>query len=890
MRSIVMWCLLATLLFQAGAAAQTKEQGERHRPVSERQEFHRRSGLDNLFHRIETSRIVRIAYLGGSITEAGGGWRDLTFNWFRLNYPKTVFTQISAGIGGTGSDLGAFRVEEEVLKEKPDLLFVEFAVNDAARSPEDIIRSMEGIIRKTRRSNPLTDICFVYTIAEAQCNLLLEGRLHPAVVAMEQVADRYGIPSIHMGIRVAHLLKEGKLVFAAPADRNDSVIVFTQDKVHPLSESGHPLYAAVVAKYLEKMRNNRKAAAHPLPSPLTADNWEHARMIGLGEISRVGEWNEVPADHPTFRSFIQRLPGIWKGTPGSRLTFRFRGTTLGLYDVMGPGTGSLKVTVDGNELEVPRFDRYCTYWRLANRVLFDRLEDTEHEVVIEVTDTRLDKPTILTEANLDKYRKNPGDYTETNVYIGRLLLVGELLPGGDRQPEKRLSILGLGDSITEGSDFFHCYLYPLWEKLLAGGYEVDFVGPRESKCRIGTLKHAGFGGKHAEFLDAAIDTLYRNHPADIVLLHTGHNHFDTENPVAGIVAAQESIIRKIKAIRPEAKILVAQVITSGKLPKYSYIPALNTALAQMVGRIGSADVVLVDQASGFDWETETIHDKVHPNAAGAEQMASVWYDAIHKLVPPSVSPYHPERLTYKETDSLRLQLHLFRPEGMGVKAEKRPAIVFFFGGGWQLGTPLQFYRECAYYAAKGMVAVTVDYRISWLDHTTPFDAFEDAKDALRWLRTHAADCGIDPDRIAVAGASAGGQLAAALGVIGTEKEEGKAYQPNLMLLYYPVVDNSDTGYGTPEMKRRYTEISPLHRLHAGVPPSLFLLGDKDPIIPVSTARAFKQRCDAVGVACEVHILEGAGHPLFLYREPLTPVFNTVRKLSDVFLQEHGYIR
>ena len=92
-------------------------------------EFHQRCGLPNVFYKIKTQRQVRIGYIGGSITEAKDGWRDITFNWFRLTYPQTAFYQVNATIGGTGSNLGVFRMEHDVFTGKPYLLFVEFAVN-----------------------------------------------------------------------------------------------------------------------------------------------------------------------------------------------------------------------------------------------------------------------------------------------------------------------------------------------------------------------------------------------------------------------------------------------------------------------------------------------------------------------------------------------------------------------------------------------------------------------------------------------------------------------------------------------------------------------------------------------------------------------------------------
>ncbi|MEI6074845.1 MAG: alpha/beta hydrolase [Verrucomicrobiota bacterium] len=88
--------------------------------------------------------------------------------------------------------------------------------------------------------------------------------------------------------------------------------------------------------------------------------------------------------------------------------------------------------------------------------------------------------------------------------------------------------------------------------------------------------------------------------------------------------------------------------------------------------------------------------------------------------------------------------------------QPRPTIIFFFGGGWTVGTPIQFYPECAHFADEGYIAISADYRIASVNHTTPFDGVTDGKSAIRWVRQHAAELGLDPARIVAAGASAGG--------------------------------------------------------------------------------------------------------------------------------------
>jgi acetyl esterase/lipase len=309
----------------------------------------------------------------------------------------------------------------------------------------------------------------------------------------------------------------------------------------------------------------------------------------------------------------------------------------------------------------------------------------------------------------------------------------------------------------------------------------------------------------------------------------------------------------------------------------------------MVKKMYNPDIVLVDQASGFNWQKNTISDKVHPNPEGADHIAKVWFDAIKQLLPEPPQSFLPEILSYKKTEHRDLNLHVFKTEQVQ-EGEKRPAIIYFFGGGWSVGTPLQFYRECAYYTSKGMVAIAADYRIAYLDHSTPFESVEDAKDAIRWIRENAEKWNIDPERIVGAGASAGGHLAATAGILNDKSEERKnsSSKPNLLLLYYPVVDNSEKGYGTDRMKKRYMEISPLHNIRKGVPPALFIVGTEDHLIPVETAQEFKNKMKEAGSYCELHLVEGAGHPIFYYAKDLTADYYTIRKITDDFLLKYKF--
>lgn len=195
-----------------------------------------------------------------------------------------------------------------------------------------------------------------------------------------------------------------------------------------------------------------------------------------------------------------------------------------------------------------------------------------------------------------------------------------------------LSILGLGDSITEGGPEFFSYLFPLDSLLKQAGYQPRFIGPRRSVQGGDTLYHAGFSGKTAEFLAARIDSIYTAFPADIVLLHSGHNHFQEEHPVPGILQAQRTIIQTIKKKNPHALVLVAGVISSGKLPKYAYIPELDASIERMVDSLKDPTVVFVNQSRQWDWTRYTIYDKVHPNRTGAGVIAARWLDTITSVL------------------------------------------------------------------------------------------------------------------------------------------------------------------------------------------------------------------------------------------------------------------
>ncbi len=188
------------------------------------------------------------------------------------------------------------------------------------------------------------------------------------------------------------------------------------------------------------------------------------------------------------------------------------------------------------------------------------------------------------------------------------------------------TVLALGDSITGGGKNFVCYREVLLPELRKKGAAFEFIGPN----RDSSSAHAGYGGKNTKYLLSISKDIYRKYPADILMVHSGHNSFSKNKPVPGIVRDTEALLENVREINPNVTILLAQVIPAGKLPKYSYIAQLNKELESLATRLSKRgfNIMLVNHANGFDWKTDTVSDKVHPNAAGAKKMADKWMDAL----------------------------------------------------------------------------------------------------------------------------------------------------------------------------------------------------------------------------------------------------------------------
>lgn len=246
---------------------------------------------------------------------------------------------------------------------------------------------------------------------------------------------------------------------------------------------------------------------------------------------------------------------------------------------------------------------------------------------------------------------------------------------------------------------------------------------------------------------------------------------------------------------------------------------------------------------------------------------------------------------YKELDTVRLYVEVHTPKDAGNKVD-RPAMVFFFGGGWVGGDRHHFLHHAKYFSQRGLVCFLVDYRTKSKQGTTPFEALKDAKSALRFIRKNALEFGIDANKIIAAGGSAGGHLAAATALIQKYNEVSDDVSisciPNALVLFNPVIDNGPGGYGHERIGHAYKEFSPLHNIQKGAPPTLLLLGTQDRLIPVATAEYYRTVMQKVGSRCELKLYEREDHGFFNYGN-----FDRYRETlleADRFLQSLGYLQ
>lgn len=325
---------------------------------------------------IQGKKDCKVGFIGGSITEGAGSstrtkrYASQLVTLLQEHYPDVAFSEINAGIGGTGSNLGLFRAERDLISKEPDIVFVEFSVNDSDTYTE---RYMESLVRYMRRYRAELPIVFVYTLNKPiYADYYAKGILGPVAALQEKIAKHYGIPSVPAAIPLCRAIGS-----------EEHYGEYLTDNVHP-NDKGHKIYADAIMDVLADA-----AFSFPSPTPLNVIVSEKPTMV-TAEDDTVS-FAEFPKSYNNFYGRFSTYFYAYK--PGASLTFAFDGKAIGIYHTIEKDSGDFEFSIDGGAWEKrSTWDIYALRFNRVNySILKDDLEEGHHVLRLRVLEEKAEK-------------------------------------------------------------------------------------------------------------------------------------------------------------------------------------------------------------------------------------------------------------------------------------------------------------------------------------------------------------------------------------------------------------------------------------------------------------------------------------------------------------------
>ena len=296
--------------------------------------------LAKVFRKAQAGEPITVAYLGGSITQGSTAgpttcYAYLTTEWLKELFPDSEITYVNAGIGATGSYIGVFRTDRDVLSKSPDLVFVDFSVNDTTEHTDRNIASYDGVLRKlwTADSKPA-----IVTIAMTQDNGTSFQEYH------SEICRAYDIPMISYHDAIMDVIEKGHIVWKDISD----------DNIHP-NVTGHSVLTEIITSYLESVIDDLDSIDTENESdfsvPYNTDKYESARLIvpGAPEVTGDTGWETFTDDN--FGNFggywrVSSKDGSFDGV--EPLTFEVEGSSIGIFfGKMVKNGGRFDIAVNG---------------------------------------------------------------------------------------------------------------------------------------------------------------------------------------------------------------------------------------------------------------------------------------------------------------------------------------------------------------------------------------------------------------------------------------------------------------------------------------------------------------------------------------------------------------
>lgn len=389
MKSVLVLFVSLSILAITNVKAQVAKKYDFDSSTTE--ELRGRDGLPNFFRKLKEGKDVKVGYIGGSITN-GGMWRDKSIEWLKKEYPKANITQVNAAIGGTGPEYGACRIQNHLLVHNPDMVFIEYRVNNGGAYQG---RALAGLIPQIWKNNPNTEICIVYTIAKGMIEDISKGNQTRAGKFMEPVANHYGLPSIEFGLEVVKLLKEDKLVFQKGDKPVEGRILFSNDGTHPI-EAGHDIYRDVLVRSLKAIENIGTPGPNVIPDPMVDNIFSNASMVPVTKASFSSNWKNADLNVSGEVDINDDLTDKNGGAKtlfdkamqttkiGESFTFKWDGFLLG-FTALLEAKGDIQVEVSTDDEPSKVFDMKSTSGKPQEKYIFlDEIKKGSHTTTVKL--------------------------------------------------------------------------------------------------------------------------------------------------------------------------------------------------------------------------------------------------------------------------------------------------------------------------------------------------------------------------------------------------------------------------------------------------------------------------------------------------------------------------
>jgi lysophospholipase L1-like esterase len=348
-----------------------------------------RRNIGSFFTKLRTKKEVTIAYFGGSATAGAGdtaktSYRILVTEWLRSRNTQAQIKEINAAVDGTGALYGAMRARRDVIAHKPDLVFIEFASDDAGEKESAVKRAVEGIVRQFLTVSQPPEIVFLYT-TNAKRNTQTDW--------YEAVASYYRLPALNLQDVTWKMIESGQTTPSA----------FWKDGIHPL-DAGSKIYARLIIDYLtEQEKLTPSPITRSLPPPFLSDELTYGELVPCAQLKHDALWKVEASNDRALPSTL-----LTSDKPGNVIETLFEGTIVGLVYRAGPDAGTIECLIDGRPAPAPldRIDAYDSTHHLATRIIAGGLGPGEHKLTIKI--------------HSEKNPKSSG----TNLRLGYLIIGG----------------------------------------------------------------------------------------------------------------------------------------------------------------------------------------------------------------------------------------------------------------------------------------------------------------------------------------------------------------------------------------------------------------------------------------------------------------------------------